>query len=144
MLAEFRNNASLTKKLYDHTMNPLCGIYHITRMELDILLFLANNPDCDTARDIIEQKRFTKSHVSSSLKLLEEKGYLEKNFHPGNRKTVHLSLLPASQEIVAAGQNAQRKVFSKIFAGLSSEEIEILRKAFQKTTQNIREALKEV
>ena len=73
ILAEFRSNSTLTKKIYDRTMEPLCSQYHISRMELDILLFLANNPGYDTAKDIVCQKRFTKSHVSTSLHLLEEK-----------------------------------------------------------------------
>lgn len=143
MLSEFRNNATLTKKVYDRTMEPLCAFYHITRMELDILLFLANNPGYDTAKDIVVQKRFTKSHVSSSLKLLEEKGYLERSFREDNHKTVHLHLLPASQEIVAAGQEAQRSVFNKIFSGLSPEEIQVLDKITEKIRANIQKALKE-
>ncbi len=144
MLAQFRSNSTLTKKIYDHTMNPLCGLYHITRMELDIMLFLANNPDYDTATDIIEQKRFTKSHVSSSLKTLEEKGYLERAFRSGNRKTVHLKLLPASESIVAAGQKAQNQVFEKIFAGFSPQEIAALEKISAKISMNIQNSLKEV
>ena len=143
MLSEFRNNATLTKKVYDRTIEPLCGFYHITRMELDILLFLANNPGYDTAKDIIEQKRFTKSHVSSSLKLLEEKGYLERSFRGDNHKTVHLTLQPASQQIVDAGQEAQRKVFNKIFGGLTADEIQVLEKITEKIRANIQKALKE-
>lgn len=143
MLAQFRSNSTLTKKIYDHTMEPLCSRYHITRMELDIMLFLANNPGYDTATDIIEQKRFTKSHVSSSLKLLEEKNYIERAFHGGNRKTVHLKLLPASAEIVSAGQMAQNEIFDKIFAGLSPQEIDTLEKISAKISTNIQDALKE-
>lgn len=143
MLSEFRNNATLTKKIYDRTMEPLCDLYHMTRMELDILLFLANNPGYDTARDIVEQKRFTKSHVSSSLRLLEEKGYVSRCFHEDNHKTVHLKLLPSSQEIVDAGQKAQRMVFDKVFGGLSEEEIQLLNKITQKIRANIQKALKE-
>lgn len=143
MLTKYRNNAFLTKKLYDRSMEPLCGLYHVTRMELDILLFLANNPQYDTAADIVEKRGFTKSHVSSSLKLLEEKGCLEKTFHEGNRKTVHLRLLPASDEIVSAGQEVQEEIFARIFAGLSPEEIDAMDKIFNKMSANIIKSLQE-
>lgn len=143
MLAEYRSNSTLTKKIYDRTMEPLCDRYDITRMELDILLFLANNPGYDTATDIVEQKRFTKSHVSCSLRLLDEKGYIQRTLYPGNRKTVHLKLLPAASEIVKAGQEAQRNVFCQIFGRLSAEEIDMLRQISQKISATIRDALKE-
>lgn len=143
ILAEFRSSSTLTKKIYDRTMEPLCSQYHISRMELDIMLFLANNPDYDTARDIVEQKRFTKSHVSTSLHLLEKKGYLERALHPGNLKTIHLKLLPASSQIVTSGQNAQRQIFSQIFGSLSQEEISVLERISQKINTAIRDTLKE-
>ena len=142
-LAEYRSNSALTKKIYDRTMEPLCDRFHITRMELDILLFLANNPRYDTARDIVEQKRFTKSHVSSSLSLLEEKGYVQRILFPGNRKMVHLKLLPPASEIIRAGQEAQKNVFQKIFGNLSSEEISMMRQISKKISVTLRDALKE-
>lgn len=46
---------SLFKKIYDQSLEPVCKKYQLTRMELDILLFLANNPGYDTAKDIIER-----------------------------------------------------------------------------------------
>ena len=52
------------KALYADCMEPVCHTYHITRMELDILLFLANNPKYDTAAEIIEIRYLAKSHVS--------------------------------------------------------------------------------
>ena len=143
ILAEYRSNSTLTKKIYDRTMEPLCDHYHITRMELDILLFLTNNPGYDTATDIVEQKRFTKSHVSCSLRLLDEKGYIQLTFYPGNRKTVHLKVLPAASEIVKAGQEAQRNVFCRIFGGLSPEELDMLKQISHKINATLRDDLKE-
>lgn len=122
-------------------MEPLCSQYHISRMELDILLFLANNPGYDTAKDIVCQKRFTKSHVSTSLHLLEEKGFLERSLHSGNNKTVHLKLLPAASRIVADGQEAQRQVFNRIFGCLTPEEAAFMELVSQKINAAIRGAL---
>lgn len=39
-------------------------------------MFLYNNPKYNTAADIVKVRKSTKSHVSTSLKLLEDKGLL--------------------------------------------------------------------
>ena len=58
------------KTLYSKCVGEICVWHGITRMELDILLFLANNPCFDTATEIVEIRYLSKSQVSSSVKLL--------------------------------------------------------------------------
>lgn len=144
MLQDFWNHTNLFKRLYDRTLEPVCMQYGITRMELDILLFLANNPQFDTAADIISRRRLTKSHVSSSLKLLEEKHFLEKVCYEGNRKTLHLCLLPSSSEIIAQGQEAQKKVAGIIFQSFTPQEIQMIADSFSKMAENMRLSLEEM
>lgn len=108
---------SLFKKIYDQSLEPVCKKYQLTRMELDILLFLANNPGYDTAKDIIERRRLTKSHVSMSLKDLERRDLVQKEYYPGNQKTAHLKLSSASIQMVAEGQPGPEEVFSDGFPG---------------------------
>lgn len=79
MLFDLWDGLSLFKKIYDQSLEPVCKKYQLTRMELDILLFLANNPGYDTAKDIIERRRLTKSHVSMSLKDLERRVWCKRN-----------------------------------------------------------------
>ena len=38
------------RKLYGNLCAPLLARYGLTQLELDIILFLANNPEYDTAR----------------------------------------------------------------------------------------------
>ena len=143
MLTEFCDSFSLMKRLYDQVMEPVCRNYGITRMELDILLFLANNPCYDTAADIIGRRQLTKSHVSSSVRRLEERGLLGRTFRQGNRKTVHLSLLAGSAPIVKEGRNAQKQYFSEIFKGFSKEEIQKIGGNFIRIAGNARQAIME-
>ena len=91
---EFWDHLFLFKRLYDQTMDPIAQQWDLTRMELDILLFLANAPAYDTAADIVERRRLTKSHVSVSIHSLIRRGWLERSYLPGNRKSAHLRLLP--------------------------------------------------
>ena len=52
-LSDLWDLRSLTKRLYGQRIQPVCEAYGLTRMERDSLLFLANNPAFDTARDIV-------------------------------------------------------------------------------------------
>ena len=42
------------KRAYDAALKPVAEAHGLTRNEVDVLLFLANNPGYDTARDIVE------------------------------------------------------------------------------------------
>ena len=77
MIIDFLDTITTIKKLYTVSLEPVCKQYDLTRMELDILLFLANNPQYDSAKDIIERRKLTKSHVSTSIKSLTKNNYLK-------------------------------------------------------------------
>lgn len=143
MLPEFWNSLNLSKRLYGRLLEPICSRYGLARMELDILLFLANNEGYDTAADIIARRRLTKSHVSVSIKRLEAAGYVERRFYPGNRKAAHLALLPPALPAVADGRAAQADFFQAIFQGFTPEETQAVTDAFIKMAGNIRAALSE-
>ena len=59
-------------------------------MEYDILMFLHNNPKYNTAADIVKIRKSTKSHVSTSLKALENKGLIERIQSTRNKKLLRL------------------------------------------------------
>ena len=59
------------KTLYSEFVSPVCAKYGLTRIELDILLFLANNTRYDTATDIVEVRFLAKSQVSAAIKNLK-------------------------------------------------------------------------
>ncbi len=124
-------------------MENVCLVHQINRMELDILLFLANNPRFDTATDIVEIRYLSKSQVSASIKLLEKRGYIRKEYTGGNRKTAHLKICDAASLVIEDGQAAQEKFISIILHGLGQEEVENIRKYFDHIFRNINAYLKE-
>lgn len=129
MIIDFLDTITTIKKLYTVSLEPVCKQYDLTRMELDILLFLANNPQYDSAKDIIERRKLTKSHVSTSIKSLTKNNYLKPVYLPNNKKTVHLKLLNSADEIIKAGQQAQKiflKRFLKIFQKMKNKQLLML------------------
>lgn len=139
-LQYFQKNQVLSHTLYAQHIEPVCRKHHLTRMELDILLFLANNPGFDTASDIVEIRRLTKSHVSTSVKSLENRGFLTKSYTPSNRKTAHLSLCDPAMPAVTDGQTAQKKFFDAVFRGFLPEDFKTMERLLNLISSNIQSA----
>lgn len=60
-------------KLYQSYAKPVLNKYSMTQAEFDILAFLANNPELNTARDICEVRMLKKSIVCQSIDKLVTK-----------------------------------------------------------------------
>ena len=131
------------KTLYSKCVADVCTKHGITRMELDILLFLANNPCFDTATDIVEIRFLSKSQVSASIKLLEERGYIRKEYTADNRKTAHLKICEGAIPVIDDGKAAQENFLSIMLQGLSEEETENIKRYFDHMWENINSYLKE-
>lgn len=125
------------KKGYARVIEPVCKQWNLTRNELDVLLFLANNPGFDRAADIVSRRGLAKSHVSLSVGNLESKGLLLRRYDPGDRRTVHLELTDQARAIANQGRDAQIGFFSSIYAGLTREEVGIWQQIMLKLVKNI-------
>ena len=131
------DTAASAQKYYTKIMDPLCKTWELTHNELDILLFLHNNPEFDRAADIVSRRGIAKSHVSLSVASLEEKGLLVRRFDENDRRAVHLELTEAGRIISAQARDLQLRYFSALYQGISPEEFEIWRKITQKVRDNI-------
>ena len=77
---------------YELLSGEVCDRYGLTQMEYDILMFLHNNPQHNTAAEIVKIRKSTKSHVSTSLKDLENKGLIKKIQSEDNKFIAELFL----------------------------------------------------
>ena len=127
----------LAKKRYAQLLDPLCNTWGLTKTEVDILLFLANNPGLDRAADIVRIRQITKSHVSLSVSNLEQRGFVYRTFDPEDRRTAHLKLTEEALPVVREGNRIQQEFFSRIFAGLSEEEFALWRSILDRVCRNI-------
>ena len=74
--SSFWNFISAVENEYSEYRKRIMTKFSLTAAETDILMFLANNPQYDTAADISRIRRIPKSQVSVSVKSLCEKGIL--------------------------------------------------------------------
>ena len=126
------------QNLYERTVMPVCREWGLTYMEFTVLMFLHNNPKYDTAAQVVKIRRLSKSHVSISLKGLQEKGLVRGVFYPGNQKTLHLRLTEAAAPIVEAGIAAQKEFGEQLVRGFTPEEVAQLQCLVEKMHENMK------
>lgn len=131
------------KSLYASCVGKVCTKHSVTRMELDILLFLANNPCFDTAADIVEIRYLSKSQVSASVKLLEQRSFLHREYSNSNRKSAHLKINDDAIPVISDGQAAQEHFLAILLKGFSGEEIDSIKHYNSRILSNINAYLKE-
>ena len=125
------------QKGYARLMDPLCKKWSLTRNELDVLLFLHNNPGFDRAADVALHRGMAKSHVSLSVNALESKGLLRRRVDPEDRRTIRLELAGDAAYIARQGREAQKAFFARIYDGVTEEEMAVWTAATEKISRNI-------
>ena len=138
----FWENRKVFAVLYDSKIKGICEKNKLTQMEYEILMFLYQNPHHNTATDIINLRRLTKSHVSSALKSLEEKEYINRYFETNNSKTIYIELTPLSEPIVKKGLRVQKDFLESLFDGFSEEEKRMCRTFFERICENAEKELR--
>lgn len=134
-------NIYVNRDLQNELFGSVCSEYGLTRMELLILLFLSRSTK-NTATDIVERLRVAKSHVSASVRELEEQGYIEPVYEGSDHRAVHLRLRKKADEIIRAGERAQDEFIAIVCRGFSQSEREQLRDFIVRMNDNVIEYFK--
>lgn len=114
--------------------------YDLSAIEVDVLLFIANNPTLNTASDIVYYRKIAKSHVSLAVKSLLKKGYIDKYYDENNRKRIHLAIQPAAEEIISYGREEQRNFGAVLEQGISEDEKKQFKQHMSELSQKLRDA----
>ena len=126
-----------TSLAYGAMCKPLCQELKIPQTAFDILMFLANNPDCKTASDVVEIRKIKANLVSVNVDKLVQEGYLERRPMEGDRRKTQLLCTEKAQPIIARGRAVQETFFDRLLANTD----EATRKAFFATLDIMRQNL---
>lgn len=137
--AAFFEHANKMMDAYAVTLQPLCDQAGMPLMALDILLFLANNPDYSTAREICRIRGFKPGIVSFHVERLVGEGLLRREAVPGDRRKARLVCTQAAAELIEQGRARQRSFAQRLMAGLSDAELTALRHCMDVIDKNIAE-----
>ena len=123
-------------KFYARQFSDFSARTGLSMREIHVLLFLANNPGYDTARDISELRGLSKSQVSQAVELLCAEGLLQRTPDGTDRRMVHLSITPEGRPLARECQGLQEHCGARLLDGLSPEQVCQLRELLETVLDN--------
>ena len=125
---------------YSAAMQPLSREFAIPQTAAEILLFLANNPENRTAKDICTMRQLKPGIVSLHVDTLVTLGFLERKSVPGDRRKLHLEPTEKASSIIARGRQMQERFAQTLAQGLSPEELSCFARCMETISQNLERA----
>ena len=122
---------------YAAQMRPLCEGTGMAQTAIDILLFLHNNPGCDTARDICTYRQLKPALVSLYVENLVQSGHLRRESVPEDRRKSRLILTAQALPVVQKGLAVQTAFTARMLEGLSDEDLAAGQRCLSVINQNI-------
>lgn len=139
MNIEFARKTSLA---YNMTCKSLCQELKLPQTAFDILMFLANNPEFRTARDIVEVRKLKANLVSVNVDKLVRDGYLTRKAIEGDRRKTELLCTEKAQPIIARGRQLQQSFIDHLLTGLDEETRQKFVEILNIMDQNLDDILK--
>ena len=122
---------------YASAMRPLAEQLSMAQPAVDILLFLANNPGRDTARDICAYRHLKPGIVSLHVERLVAEGYLTRSPVPGDRRKCRLLCTEKAWPVVRRGRQYQADFTARLTEGLSPADLAVCQRCLAALDQNL-------
>jgi MarR family transcriptional regulator for hemolysin len=129
----------LSKKLYEQTLSQMAVECGLTLPEADVLSYLYENPEFDTARDVALYREVSRAYVSKAVESLVLKGLLNILHDKDDRRYQHLELTEKSKPLTERLHNTQLSFYETVTKGLSDEEFSAMMTAIDKCAKNLSE-----
>ena len=126
------------QKEYIHMFDDIIKEEKLTQTEVDVLAFLANNPEYKRAQDIVEIRRITKAQASIAVDKLVKKGLIRREVDENNRRC-HLLYTEKKAANIIKKIKAQQKLFNEqAYQNMSQDEISLYHQLLMKVYDNIK------
>ena len=132
-----------TSQAYNAMCKPLCQELKLPQTAFDILMFLANNPDCTTARDIVEIRKIKANLVSVNVDRLVQEGYLERYAVASDRRKTKLLCTGKADPIIRRGRAVQNAFFKRLLDHVEPADQEVFFRTMELIGKNLDDILKE-
>ncbi len=131
------NAANRFIEAYHAVLQPICKDAGLPPMAVDILMFIANNPDSNTAGDICRCRGLKTGIVSVHIDRLVNEGLLLRQAVPGDRRKTQLVCTEKADSIIETGRELQKSFAQKLLAGMSDADIEVFHNCLTNLSNNI-------
>ena len=134
-IAQLTRFSQYFRRFYARQFTPLMERTGLTIRDIMVLLFLANHPEQDTARDVVEYRGLSKSQVSQAVEVLTGRGVLERSPDRDDRRVVHLRITEAGEPLAREAQELQAACGARLLETLPEGErvlfLELLTKVLE-------------
>lgn len=134
---DFISTSTKAMKAYESFCQPLCKKFQLSQTSFDVLMFLANNPEFNTARDICEIRGIRSGMASVAVDFLVKNGYLIRQADPDDRRIWRLLITEKSTEIILAGKQIQQEFGHQLTEGISEKDLKVYMEIAEKFKENI-------
>lgn len=124
--------------IYAERCLPVCRQYGINQTGFDILLFFANNPEYNTARDLCLVRGIKSGMASVAVESLIQNGYLQRVVDGADRRKNRLYLTDRATAVVRDGRRVQECFADILKTDITEEELA----AFTAITDKIEKNMK--
>lgn len=138
---EILQNVQLVMQLFERSTSSLAQKYGLLPLEMQVLIFLINNPGKDTATDIVELRMLPKANVSKAVDGLIQKKLLLRRPDTADRRRVHLVLTPAGAALTAEVQAVKERFLDDLFFGFTPQQRDQYAALNARIAENARTAL---
>ncbi len=141
--AELFMSLQIITRLFEKHGKQACDLLELNMTEMRVLMFLINNPDKDTASDIVNLFFFPKASVSIAIDTLIKRGYLERLTDKNDRRRIHLNIIKDVAMLKEIFVSLKDNFFSQLFTGFTEEEINQYQKFNERIVNNAINGLNE-
>ena len=138
---EFKGNflyyVRLIKRLYENSLSKAAKKCGLTLPEANVLSFLRENPEFDTARDVAMYREVSRAYVSKAVELLVGRGYIDIAQDKNDRRLQHLVIRENAKDVSETLHEAQFSFYDKVTSGLSDDELSAMLSAIEKCAGNL-------
>ena len=128
-------------RLYDKMLKRVCMEHDLTLIEADVISFLKNNPEKDTAADIVELRMLSKGAVSKAVESLIQKSLLERIPDTEDRRKIHLKLKDQAGPVTESIDRIREEFLDTVLEGFAKDELELHRQFFDRLVENTKRAM---
>lgn len=125
------------KQILDNYIKGLKDAYDLKRTEIEVLYYLSRCGERNTAKDITSSLHMNKGHISQTTESLCQKGYISAAKDINDFRVVHYSITANAIRVAEEIDAAIDRLYAALFAGISAEDQESLKRIAAQMAANI-------
>lgn len=127
------------RKLYEKMWRDTRKEEQLTQNEIDVLLFLKNHPQVDTAAGVASYCALSRSLVCKSVETLLKENYLIAKTDEQDRRYLHLKLTDKAAGTLIWLDEKNKEFWEKLLKDISGEERSFLLLILKKMRMNLKQ-----